>query len=68
MSELERYFRPEFLNRVDEVVVFPGRRRITADVVEEDGKKKLIFKAEADAPKPEEHPAAAAAEASGDTT
>jgi ATP-dependent Clp protease ATP-binding subunit ClpC len=142
-SELERYFRPEFLNRVDEVVVFrklnrkdladvvlmeaskvakrlkehdvvlemtpaardflvekgtdekfgarplrraiehlvedplsegilrgeyAGRRRITADVVEEDGKKKLIFKAEADAPKPEEHPAAAAAEASGDTT
>jgi len=142
-SELERYFRPEFLNRVDEVVVFrklnrkdladvvlmeaskvakrlkehdvvlemtpaardflvekgtdekfgarplrraiehlvedplsegilrgeyAGRRRITADVVEEDGKKKLIFKAEADAPKPEEHPAAAAAEAGGDTT
>jgi ATP-dependent Clp protease ATP-binding subunit ClpC len=142
-NELERYFRPEFLNRVDEVVVFrklsrkdladvvlmeagkvaqrlkehdvvleltqaareflvekgtdekfgarplrraiehlvedplsegilrgeyAGRGHITADVAEEDGKKKLVFKAEAETPKAEEHPAAAAAEAAGDTT
>ena len=141
-GELDRYFRPEFLNRVDEVVVFhkltrpdltdivvlevkkiakrlkehgvvleltqaakdylvekgtdekfgarplrraighlvedplsegilrgeyAGRNHITADVQEEEGKKKLIFRADSETPKPEEHPAAAA-EVSGDST
>jgi ATP-dependent Clp protease ATP-binding subunit ClpC len=143
-GELERYFRPEFLNRVDEVVVFhklnrrdlvdivvletkkiakrlkehgvtlelteaakeylidkgtdekfgarplrraighliedplsegilrgeyAGRNRITADVQEEEGKKKLIFRADNE-PEKSEQPAAAAAaaEATGDST
>jgi ATP-dependent Clp protease ATP-binding subunit ClpC len=141
-GELERYFRPEFLNRVDEVVVFhkltrndltgivvlevskiskrlkehgftleltdgakeflidkgtdekfgarplrraighliedplsegilrgeyAGRTHITADVQEEEGKKKLIFRAEKE-PTKAEPAAAAAAEAGGDST
>jgi ATP-dependent Clp protease ATP-binding subunit ClpC len=144
-GELERYFRPEFLNRVDEVVVFhkltrsdltgivvletkkiakrlkehgvtlelteaakeylidkgtdekfgarplrraighliedplsegilrgeyAGRNRITADVQEEEGKKKLIFRADNEPAKGEQPAAAAAAaaEATGEST